>query len=97
MKLGYTIGEKVIKMELEIIDYLPENGLAINWEPQYKIATKVINNDVIRITANRDGLISLAKHLLTLALKEVKPGTHIHYDENNSLDAGSNEMIVEKI
>ena len=30
------------------------------------------------ISANREGLISLGNHLLTLSRE--KPGTHIHYD-----------------
>ena len=85
-----------MKIEFNIVDYLPENGLIINWEPYYKIETEV-NNNVIRIMANRDGFISLAKHFMTLALEDVKPGTHLHYDENNSLEPGSNELIIEKI
>lgn len=46
------------------------------------------------ISANREGLVSLANHLLTLSRGE--PGTHIHYDEYNSLEDGSSELVFEK-
>ena len=32
-----------------------------------------------------------------IALAEGMPGDHIHYDEHNSLEEGSSEMIVERI
>ena len=46
------------------------------------------------VSANREGLLSLAGQLAALA--EEKPGTHIHYDAGNSLEEGSAEMIIEK-
>ena len=46
------------------------------------------------ISANREGLISLGFHLLTLSRE--KPGSHIHYDEYNSLEDGSAELVIEK-
>ena len=47
------------------------------------------------ISANREGLLSLSKQLAALA--EEAPGSHVHYDEYNSLEAGSTEIIVEKV
>ena len=47
------------------------------------------------ISANREGMLSLAKQLTALA--NGAPGDHIHYDEHNSLEEGSSEMIIEKI
>ena len=50
------------------------------------------------ISANREGLISLANHLLNLAQTDVPCGTHIHLDgRNNSLEDGSQSIIIEKI
>ena len=46
------------------------------------------------ISANREGLISLGNHLLNLSRE--KPGSHIHYDEYNSLEDGSAELVIEK-
>jgi len=47
------------------------------------------------ISANREGLLSLAEQLTALA--EEAPGSHIHYDEYNSLEESSDELIIEKI
>ena len=47
------------------------------------------------ISANRAGLLSLAKQLAALA--DGQPGDHIHYDEHTSLEEGSAELIVERI
>ena len=33
----------------------------------------------------------------TVALAEAVPGSHIHYDQYNSLEDGSAEMIIEKV
>lgn len=52
---------------------------------------------MVIISANREGLLSLANHLLNLAQAEVPCGTHIHLDEYNSLEDGSLDLIVEKI
>lgn len=49
----------------------------------------------VTISANKEGLLSLAGQLKTLA--DGMPGDHIHYDENNSLEEGSAEMIIEKV
>ena len=51
--------------------------------------------DEVTISANREGLLSLACQLQALA--EGIPGDHIHYDAYNSLDEGSAEMVIERI
>jgi len=53
-------------------------------------------NSAIHIRADTPGLVSLAKHILELAQKDVPPGAHIHLDEFNSLEEGSAEIIIEK-
>ena len=65
----------------------------ITWEEGFAIRVRSDGGAVI-VSANREGLLSLAHQLATLA--EEVPGSHIHYDEHNSLDEGSLEMIVEK-
>ena len=47
------------------------------------------------IPENKEGMLSLAKQLISLA--EGAPGDHIHYDEYSSLETGSAEMIIEKM
>ena len=64
----------------------------IEWVDGFEIRTAIENNEIV-ISANREGLLSLAKQLTMLA--ERVPGDHIHYDEYNSLEEGSTEMIIE--
>ncbi len=52
------------------------------------------DGDAVVISANREGLLSLAGQLTALA--EGEPGDHIHYDEGNSLEEGSVELIIER-
>ena len=66
--------------------------MVTEWVYGSEIRTEVMNDSVV-ISANREGLLSLAKHLTDLA--EEKPGSHVHYDEYNSLAEGSIELIIE--
>ena len=68
--------------------------MIVEYVDGFEIKT-VIENDQIMISANKEGLLSLAKHLTALA--DGVPGDHIHYDEYNSLEEGSAEMIIERI
>lgn len=67
--------------------------MEIKWEDGFEIRVKSDGKKII-ISANRAGLISLAKIINTLS--EELPGSHIHLDENNSLEDGSAELIIEK-
>lgn len=67
--------------------------MELDWEDGFSISASV-DGDAMVISANREGLVSLANHLLTLS--EEEPGSHIHLDENNSLDDGSCELIIER-
>lgn len=66
----------------------------MKWVDGFTIAVKIENNAVI-ITANKEGLLSLANYLTALAQDEA-PGAHFHLDECNSLKENSTELIVEK-
>ena len=71
-----------------------EKSMNIEWIDGFEI--KVINtNDEVVISANKEGLESLANDLLELAKGNV--GDHIHYDEYNSLTEGSTQLIIEKV
>ena len=52
------------------------------------------DGQAVVISANREGLLSLAKQFEALA---AEPRDHIHYDAYNSLADGSVELIVEKV
>ena len=64
------------------------------WEDGFTI--KVISEEKeVVISANKEGLISLSNQLKALANENI--GSHIHYDEYNSLEEGSSELIIERI
>jgi len=70
-----------------------------NWTKKSKIKT-IIEWDVgdrgIVIKCNKEGLLSLANHLVNLSQAEVPEHYHIHLDEFNSLESGSISLIIEK-
>ena len=68
--------------------------MKIEWVEGFEIMAAAENGKIV-ISANREGLLSLAKHLTALA--DSAPGEHIHYDEYNSLESGSAEIIVERV
>ena len=84
-----------MKQEVEIIQYDANEGIQFKWENNFAIEVKKEDGEII-ISANNEGLISLARHLLTLAQNEVPIGTHIHLDEYNSLEEGSADLIIVK-
>ncbi len=68
--------------------------MEIKWKDDFEIRFRIDDGTAV-ISANRDGLLSLVGQLSALAGEE--PGSHIHYDEYNSLEDGSDELIIEKI
>lgn len=68
--------------------------MTITWQDGFKIYAR-IDGDTAVISGNKEGLLSLAEQLSALAQEET--GTHIHYDEYNSLEDGSARLIIEKI
>ena len=85
-----------MEVKIKVNDYNKQEGLKLNWAENYKIEV-IYNHGEIVISANEDGLLSLANHLVTLSQSEVPIGTHIHLDEYNSLEEGSAEVVIQKI
>ncbi len=81
---------------ISLQDYKPENGFRFDWEDGFDITIKK-DEGAIHLLANKEGLISLAKHFLNLAQDHFPPGYHFHLDEINSLEEGSSELVVEKL
>ena len=69
--------------------------MRIEWVGDFKIDVRLDSDNTVVISANRDGLLSLARQLTTLADSFV--GSHIHYDDYNSLEDGSIPMIIQKL
>lgn len=86
-----------MKFEITAPNYSPETGLRIEWDPGCQIVVR-IDKDEVLLRANKGGLRSLARLLLSLSPDEVPTGQHVHLDVYNSLEPESNgELIVEKI
>ena len=68
--------------------------MILNWIDGFEISVRIENGAAV-ISANREGLLSLANHLKSLA--EEPLGTHIHLETYNSLKEGSSELILETI
>lgn len=83
------------EIKIKIPEYNPDVGIVYNWERNFEIKTRIENNCIV-ILANREGLISLANHLINLAQERIPSGYHLHFDEFNSLEEGSKELIIEK-
>ena len=84
-----------MKVEIEVPNYDPTRGFIFKWEYGFEIEHK-IQDGVAIIKANKAGLISLANHLLNLAQDDFYKGYHFHLDDYNSLEEGSNVLIIEK-
>lgn len=67
--------------------------MTVEWEDGFEVSV-AFESDTVVISANREGLLSLARQLTALA--EECPGSHIHYDPYNSLEEGSVEMVIQK-
>ena len=68
--------------------------MKIEWIEGSEIAVNIYNKEVT-VSANKEGLLSLAGQLKALA--EGVPGDYIHYDEDNSLEEGSAELVIERV
>ncbi len=68
--------------------------MTIHWVDGFRIAVKNERGETV-LEANRAGLLSLSRLFAELA--DGKPGDHIHLDEYNSLEDGSDELIIVKV
>ena len=81
------MGQYVIKT----LDYCAEKGLRLQWEKDFEISVNALGNEVA-IRANKSGIISLARHLLTLAQDSAPKHSHIHLDKYNSLEGARRNL-----
>ena len=65
--------------------------MKIEWVDGFEIRVSADHGEAV-ISANKEGLLSLARQLTALA--EEPPGSHIHNDESKSLEEGSKELII---
>lgn len=69
--------------------------MELRWEDNFSIAVRIDEDGTAVISANREGLMSLANLLHSLAAEP--SGAHVHLDEHNSLEDGSREVIIERV
>ena len=81
-----------MKYILEVFDY--DHRIQLDFDPDAVIESSHSEYGETVIKANREGLISLAKILLTLAQENVPSGAHVHMDAFNFLEEGSQELIL---
>jgi hypothetical protein len=66
----------------------------MTWEDGFEIRLAA-RDGAATLSANREGLLSLARILCALA--EGQPGDHVHLDEHNALEDGSAELVIERL
>lgn len=79
---------------IDIPEYDSERGLIFAWDEGFEIEVEVLDSEV-RVTANRSGLASLARHLLTLAQDGVPSGRHIHLTADQEIESPV-DLILER-
>ena len=82
-----------MKASVEVEPY--DGCLRLTWVNGFEITCSK-DHDAFLIKANAEGLKSLASICLTLAQGNVPQGAHVHLDEYNSLEDGSEEIIIAK-
>ena len=80
-------------MKIKVPKY-DENGIDLLWEEGFQINCSIYDDDTACLEANKEGFISLARHMLEMAQDSVPDSTQIHLDEHNFLEEGSSELII---
>lgn len=79
---------------LDVPDYDPSRGVRTQWEHGAEIAVAFDGRGVV-ISANAEGLMTLARTMLAVASAHV--GSHMHLDDIGGLQEGSAELIIELV
>lgn len=83
-------------MNIEVnIPVFDGNAIDVIWEKGAHIEPGYEDNQIL-IRANREGLLSLAKQMIYLAVNEVAGGSHVHYDSYFLGDTPL-ELVLEKM
>ncbi len=75
-----------------------DKGINFLWDGGEAISVSVErnNNNEVLIKANKAGLVTLARHLLTLAEDSIEDRSHLHLDPETGVNAESAPLILEK-
>lgn len=80
---------------IQVPEYDVAEGIEFEWDDDSRVEIRMSGQDVT-VYANTPGLISLARHLLTLAQQDVPSGRHIHLSSWSGLAEGSAELTWQK-
>jgi hypothetical protein len=85
-----------MKITLDIPEYDSNKGFSYKWENGFEIKIGREDNTIV-LSANKAGLLSLANHCINLAQDDVPFNYHLHFDQSNSLEDGSLELLIQKV
>ncbi|GGY76764.1 hypothetical protein [Streptomyces nitrosporeus] len=78
---------------IDVPEHRPDAGLRFAWDDGFEIEVSAGPAEVV-IRANRAGLTSLARHLLTLAQEGVHPGSHLHLTAQQEIES-DHDLVLE--
>ena len=85
------------KIEISFEKYNNQISVLGDWELDSKVVVKIGKEESLCIVSwNKEWLLSLAQHLVSLAQDWVPKGSHFHFDEL-CLQNWSKELIIERI
>jgi hypothetical protein len=88
-----------VSVSVDVIRYDPALGVGTFWEEDSTLRLGVWETPerTVVISGNASGLVSLARHLLTLAQVDVPGGRHFDFDTYGGwLDDGSFALRIER-
>ncbi|MFJ6602211.1 Imm32 family immunity protein [Streptomyces lydicus] len=80
---------------ISVPEYCVGEGLKFAWDDDFEIEMEVGPTEVL-IKANRAGLTSLARHLLTLAQQGVHQGSHLHLTADQEIESQI-DLVLERV
>ena len=84
-----------MRFSIEVPSYDRSRGIQLVWDDGHEIWS-LNDSGRLYLKANREGLITLARLLLTLAQDDVPLGSHVHLDFEAGLEEGSAPITLER-
>jgi hypothetical protein len=84
-----------MELRIELPDQDFATGQRYQWDDDAGLTCEV-SNGTARVIGNAAGLRTLARHLLVLSLDGVRPGSHLHLDNSNGMEAASAQLVLER-
>ncbi|MEE1821963.1 hypothetical protein [Streptomyces sp. BE20] len=79
---------------IEVPERHPEKGIRLVWDDGFDLEVRIDSAEVV-IKGNRAGLVSLARHLLTLAQEGVPGGSHLHLTAGQEIESDL-DLVLER-